>query len=140
MGCKGGAIVYSFQYVRDKGVLTEKEYPYVGYRHQCLQEGGFKIKGYAELPKGDVAVLAEALHIQPISVSIDATNWSLYSGGIFSNCEKNLNSAVLLVAYDDSCWTIKNSWGITWGEKGYMRLARGDTCWIAQWASYSLPL
>ena len=131
MGCDGGRVDYAFQYVRDKGIGNKSQ--------NCLKKRGFKIKGYVDIPKGNITALANALHIQPISVAVDATDWQLYAGGIFNNCKKRLNHAVLLVAYDAQGWTIKNSWGDSWGENGFMRLARGDTCGISQMASYSLP-
>lgn len=46
--------------------------------------------------------LKAAVEKQPVSVCIDASNWYLYKGGVFSNCGKSINHAVLLVAYDDS--------------------------------------
>ncbi|NDW60117.1 hypothetical protein G0P98_26995 [Yangia sp. PrR004] len=67
----------------------------------------------------------------PVSVAVDATNWSAYSSGIFSNCKKSLNHAVLAVGYyADGTWVIKNSWGTSWGEKGFIRLKAGDTCGV----------
>jgi C1A family cysteine protease len=72
----------------------------------------------------------------PVSVCLDASNWSLYKSGVFSNCgTTNLNHAVLLIGYEDSgAWLVKNSWGTTWGESGFIRLAAGNTCGIAQHA------
>jgi len=63
-----------------------------------------------------------------VSVRVDATNWKLYKSGIFSNCDKRINHAVLAVGYSDFFWVVKNSWGPTWGEVGYIRLAAGDSC------------
>jgi C1A family cysteine protease len=76
------------------------------------------------------------LNSRPVSVAVDASVWSSYRSGILSNCAKNVNHGVLLVGASDAFWKIKNSWGATWGESGFIRLARGDTCAICQYPSY----
>lgn len=85
---------------------------------------------------GDFTTLKNTVAASPVSVCLDASNWSLYKSGVFSNCgSSNLNHAVLLVGYEDSgAWIVKNSWGTSWGETGYIRLAPGDTCGIAEHA------
>lgn len=72
---------------------------------------------------------------RPISVTVDATNWSKYSSGVFNNCGSKINHAVLLVGIVDNNWKIKNSWGLRWGELGYMRIASGNTCAICSLSS-----
>jgi len=53
----------------------------------------------------------------------------MYSSGIFDDagCGTRLDHATLVVGWgvenDTEYWIMKNSWGTTWGEKGYMRLA-----------------
>jgi C1A family cysteine protease len=81
--------------------------------------------------------LENAIMERPISVSVDAANWSHYSSGIFNNCGHSTDHAVLLVGVVGGAWKIKNSWGKTWGENGFIRLAGGNTCGICVWgASY----
>jgi len=77
---------------------------------------------------------------QPISVSVDATNWQQYTGGIWNNCSTSLNHGVLVVGYDtDGNWIVKNSWGSThWGEQGYIRLTSGNTCGICDEGAYPI--
>ena len=75
---------------------------------------------------------------QPVSVMVDATKWAPYSSGIFSNCETALNHMVLLVGMSDEYWKCKNSWGTTWGEQGYIKLARGNTCGICSNGIYPI--
>lgn len=72
----------------------------------------------------------------PVSVAVDATNWSRYSSGVFNNCSTRLNHGVTLVGASDDYWRIKNSWSTSWGEQGFIRLSRGNTCGICNMASY----
>lgn len=96
------------------------------------------MKSFVDVAESCVSDLKVALSKQPVSVAVDATNWSLYSKGVFSNCGNSLNHGVLLVAIEDGVWTIKNSWGPNWGQKGFIQLAAGNTCGVADVASYPL--
>ena len=71
-----------------------------------------------------------------MAVRLDASNWKSYSSGIFDACEKNINHAVFLVGSTGSYWLIKNSWAASWGEQGFIRLAKGDTCAVCQGPSF----
>ena len=74
--------------------------------------------------------------------------WQYYTGGIVtteSGCGTNLDHGVLIAGYSNSgvnpYWLVKNSWGASWGESGYIRLeiAGGDgTCGINLSASYPI--
>lgn len=66
------------------------------------------------VPKG-CSNLQTSILIEPIAVTVDATNWSGYSSGVFSNCATGINHAVLLVGIVSGNWKIKNSWGGGWG-------------------------
>ncbi len=61
----------------------------------------------------------------PLMIAISADDWEYYGGGVFS-CKSTaeVNHAVLLVGYDESKWIIKNQWGKSWGEKGYIYVTR----------------
>jgi C1A family cysteine protease len=136
-GCNGGLHEYAFTYVESYGITTESNYPYEGVDGTCQVSGGnFKISSYTQVQAGDVDQLASAVVQQPITISVDASNWQLYSSGIFSDCDANLDHEVLLVGYTADAWIVKNSWAESWGESGYIRLARGDTCGIADDAGY----
>jgi len=74
--------------------------------------------------------LVGALQQQPVSVAVDASNWKNYVSGVFSDCETALNHAVLAVGYGPDNYLVKNSWTTKWGENGYIRLARANTCGV----------
>lgn len=134
--CNGGLMDNAFKYVRDHGIVQETEYPYKAVKQTCQKTAGgpFKISGFTDIK--DCNTLANAVAGRPISVAVDATNWSGYKSGIFNNCKASLNHGVLLVGVASDAWKVKNSWGASWGESGYIRVARGNTCGICNVASY----
>lgn len=111
------------------------------------------ILGYVAIPERDEKALEAAVAtIGPISVGIDANHpeFLSYAGqhiydGPCSNVKKDINHAVLIVGYDeetngDKYWIVKNSAGVTWGDHGYMKLAKekNNTCAVASSAMYPL--
>jgi cathepsin L len=132
-GCQGGWPSSALNYVKDHGITTESAYPYVGQNKACGTNGGsFKISSYASY--SGCNGLSSAINGKPISVTVDATNWSPYKSGIFNNCGASINHAVLLVGVVGGAWKIKNSWGTGWGEQGFIRLASGNTCGVCAYA------
>lgn len=134
-GCNGGLMNEAFNYVRDHGIVHESEYPYKAVHGTCQIKGGpFKISGHTSA--NGCTNLANSLTSRPISIGVDARNWSPYKSGVFSNCGTTLDHGVLLVGTVNDNWRVKNSWGTTWGESGFITLAKGNTCGICNTASY----
>jgi hypothetical protein len=78
----------------------------------------------------------------PLSVGITGYQLAFYKEGIFVGCDSNddLDHAVLLIGFKDGKgWKIKNSWGVSWGEKGYGWIRDGNTCRICEMAIYPVP-
>uniref|UniRef100_A0A3B3HVE0 Cathepsin 12 n=1 Tax=Oryzias latipes TaxID=8090 RepID=A0A3B3HVE0_ORYLA len=153
-GCSGAWMASAYDYVLSNGLQTTDSYPYTSVDTQpCFYDSRLAvahIKDYRFIPQGDEQALADAVAtIGPITVAIDADHASFlfYSSGIYDepNCDPNrLSHAVLLVGYGSEegqdYWIIKNSWGSSWGEGGYMRIIRNgsNTCGIASYALYPI--
>lgn len=143
-GCNGGWMDNAFEYLETHGFCTEDQYPYTARDGTCkassLCGSGPLDKAFVDIPAGNEDKLTtEMVATGPISVAVDASTWSFYSGGIMSSCGTGLNHGVTLVAItpSESSVTIRNSWGSSWGEKGLIRLKLGqDTCGYADAASY----
>jgi len=150
-GCNGGLMDDAFQYIiQNKGLCTEASYPYTAAtgtcQTTCTTVPGSNIAGFTDIPSGNEAALLQAIAITPVSVAIEADQQSFqfYSGGVMNAaCGKNLDHGVLAVGFGTDpaskldYYIVKNSWGATWGEAGYIRLVRGiDQCGISDAASY----
>ena len=134
-GCNGGLMDNAFKFVKDHGIVTETEYPYVAKQNTCkIPEGPFKISGFTDV-KNKCDGLANDIQGRPISVAVDASQWSSYKSGVFSNCGTKLNHGVTLVGIKGGNWLVKNSWGSSWGSSGTIQLASGNTCGICNMAS-----
>jgi len=147
-GCNGGLMDDAFEYIiKNGGLGAESAYPYTAKDGKC--QSGVKsiatVSKYTDVKKNDETGLMSAINIEPVSVAVDAQSWQTYRSGVLTTlCGKQLDHGVLLVGYgtDGSTdyWLVKNSWGTSWGEKGYIRLVRGkNQCGIAEAASYPTP-
>jgi C1A family cysteine protease len=131
-GCNGGAPQYAFDYILDNGLCSETGFPYVsseGSVPSCTScaKGDTGITGYNVLEVGDEAGLLDAINQRPTVVTVAAGNeaWKQYTGGVLSSCDtSDLDHLVVAVGYDGESLKIRNSWGETWGEDGYIRLKR----------------
>jgi len=147
-GCDGGWPEWAYSYVnRAGGIQTEASYPYSAYYGR---EGSCKaddskfvvtVTSYTTITTGESAMATYMKSTGTLSVCIDASNWSSYTGGIMSVCGTSVNHAVQAVGVDDSSngyWKVRNSWGESWGESGFIRLAYGkNTCNIKYKPSYT---
>ena len=136
-GCNGGWMDYAFEYVQQFGGqdLTS-DYPYTARGAQCkASKAGVKanVQGWTDVPANDCDQLIKALNIQPVSVAIAANAIMSYTSGIFVNsrCGTGLNHGVIAVGYGSEVgqnyYIVRNSWGATWGEQGYIRMSKDVT-------------
>ena len=138
-GCNGGLMDYAFQYVIDnKGITTEDAYPYTATGPNTCEAAGkpvaVTLSGFKDVAANSESALMTAIVQQPVSVAVEADQsvFQFYSGGVMtSSCGTQLDHGVLAVGYGTDAanggdyYKIKNSWGDSWGEKGFIRLGRG---------------
>ncbi|KAK4487491.1 hypothetical protein RD792_005862 [Penstemon davidsonii] len=133
--CDGGFVSEAFDFIKQNGLTTESNYPSKEKPGTCDKKKEAhvaKISSYEKIPADNEAALMKAVANQPIAVSLDASgpSFQFYSSGVFTGqCGTTLNHGVTVVGYGTEngklkYWIIKNSWGTTWGEEGYMRLQR----------------
>jgi len=144
-GCNGGLMDNAFKWIiKNGGIAAEEDYKYTAKDGTCKTgvRSAVTISGYKDIPAKNEEALKTAIGTYPISIAVDARKWQLYSGGVFSGCTGliQLDHGVTAVALTDASWKVKNSWGTSWGEKGFIRLAVGNNqCGLANAASYPLP-
>jgi cathepsin L len=147
-GCNGGLMDDAFQWIiANNGLASESDYPYTARDGQCVARTSVaKISGYKDTPQGDESSLETLLQDRPISIAIEAdqSSFQMYRSGVFTGpCGDQLDHGVLLVGMGtDSTtgqpfWRVKNSWGSSWGDAGYIRFIRGkNMCGLSDMASF----
>ncbi|CAL4931687.1 unnamed protein product [Urochloa decumbens] len=138
-GCNLGYFVNGYRWVIENGGLTtEANYPYQARRNYCSRskaaQRAARISDYVQVPAGE-AQLQQAVAQQPIAAAIEmGGSLQFYNGGVFSGqCGTRMNHAITVVGYGADAntglkyWLVKNSWGTSWGERGYFRIRRDFT-------------
>jgi len=149
-GCNGGLMDSAFDWViKNKGITSEDNYKYTARDGTCKKTVPIKgtIKSYKDVPAKSETGLAAAIQQQPIAIAIEADQscFQFYHGGILddASCGTSLDHGVLAVGLgSDSAsgkdyWRVKNSWGASWGDKGFINFIYGkNQCGLTQMASY----
>lgn len=143
-GCNGGDLPTCYQYVisTPNGLETEKDYPYQGTDGSCQADTSKEMDPITNfqyvIEQGSTDEMAMATFLAantPMSIIVDASSWSSYSGGVLTadECGQDLDHAVQAVGYSgldsNGYWIVRNSWGSDWGENGFIRLQMAsNTC------------
>jgi hypothetical protein len=141
------------------GLCSEEDYPYEAKQGKvcnptgCTDVPGTIVSTFYDVPPGDEMSMLAAIAMQPISIAIQANQFvfQMYKSGVLtdSSCGAagDIDHGVLAVGYgtdletQEPYWLVKNSWGETWGDSGYIKMSRKSDnefgmCAILKMASY----
>jgi len=144
-GCNGGDTSTAYQYVIKAGGLESfKDYPYTGEDGKCTFEKSKVAQTisswhYVTRTRDEKAMQEYTYTTGPPSVCVDASTWDSYNGGVYTrkDCGVQLDHCVQIVGWTEvksmKVWLVRNSWGTSWGNAGYLYVAMGENaCGIAQ--------
>jgi len=150
-GCNGGYGVLVARWSQDVGLLPAKcaRYATQGQcSYSCADKPAYRADGhryvggyYGRSNAGEM--MKELRDNGPFVVGVEPANdFMYYNSGVYKSGPQphsadgwqRVDHAVLLVGWGQEVisgepvkyWTIQNSWDRSWGEEGYMRIARGD--------------
>ena len=138
MGVNGGQISATFEWIgKTNGLCTEAAYPYVSgttkttgtCQKTCSKVAGSDVQSVFEVPVKSDSAMMTAISNSVVSIAIEAdeSTFQLYKSGVFTGkCGTSLDHAVALVGYTDSYYILRNSWGLSWGQSGYMYIGKGN--------------
>jgi C1A family cysteine protease len=161
LGCNGGLMDNAFKFdEKEGGLCSEADYPYTAKQGpkcltNCTDVPGSIVKTFVDVPPGDVKALLSAIALQPVSIAVQANQFAFqfYKNGVIDDdtCGKHgdIDHGVLAVGYATDLetqtpyWLVKNSWGPTWGDNGYLKMSRNSTnefgmCAILKMASFPI--
>lgn len=147
-GSCGGGYFSAFSYVRNSGLPHESADPYTARNSSC--KDGLRpvqkvidwsyVGGENDGPTTE-QIKAAIFHYGPVTVDVNG-GFGSYGGGVFTGCgSSGTNHMVVLDGWTDDqayerngggYWHMRNSWGTSWGEDGYMKIvyksSRGSNC------------
>ena len=134
-GCNGGLVSRACYYLENHYEILENDYIYLGVDTACAYDSkpwtNIHCTNYSWITPNDPDAMMTALNSGVISVAIQADQFCFqtYSSGIFNNpnCGTSLDHATVVVGWGQDgsgvqYWIMRNSWGTSWGENGYMKI------------------
>lgn len=138
LGCNGGEMDAALEWIgKYGGLCTEDTYSYISgtttteglCQTTCSKISESIVQSVTYVPVNSDIAMMTALSQQPVSVAIEAdqVEFQLYNSGVFTGkCGTTLDHGVLLVGYTENAYILKNSWSPSWGDNGYIYLAKGN--------------
>jgi len=140
-GCNGAYTHAYIKWIADTKIdLThESEYPYLNNLPKLTcparlptYSQGAKVTGVYFTYRGDEETMKKMVyqHGAVVTTVKSKGEFEDYAGGVFAGCTSSVTDhAVTVVGYGtdkgQDYWLVKNSWGSSWGERGFIKVKRG---------------
>ncbi|XP_056625650.1 cathepsin O isoform X1 [Triplophysa dalaica] len=146
-GCNGGSPVETLDWLMKTKLqlVNQVEYPFKAVAGMCQyfsqSHDGVVLTNYSAYDFSGLEEIMISILVEtgPLVVIVDAISWQDYLGGIIQHhCSShNANHAVVITGYDTTgdvpYWIVRNSWGTSWGDNGYVYIKIGSNlCGIAE--------
>ncbi|XP_013402312.1 cathepsin O-like [Lingula anatina] len=148
-GCRGGDTCHALYWMKltRTPLVTDQEYPLTDTSDFCKIESnatkGVSLADYTcdkfiNHGQSTEGQMVSMLLNGPLTISVDATSWKDYLGGIIQyHCYNFNNHAVQIIGYDLTgpvpYFIIRNSWGDDFGLNGYIHIRIGNNvCGVAE--------
>ncbi|WP_243438847.1 C1 family peptidase [Fundidesulfovibrio soli] len=148
-GCDGADYDYAeLLALTQVGVARESALPYTGVPPSGCDRSAYAVirfKGWGRVACSDIdAIKAAIMANGPVDAAVNVTSaFDAYNGGVYQDDQAGCpgydcaytttNHAITLVGWNDNgdaanngYWILRNSWGTSWGEQGYMRIKYGS--------------
>jgi len=142
-GCNGGQETAAVGWVgKQGGQCLGSDYPYTARagtcKTTCAKTG--KVNGVKRISGEPALITAIDSTVVTVAVCASGSQWQSYKSGVMDfACGKSLNHAILAVGYASNYYIVRNSWGASWGQGGYVMMVRGkNLCGIASEPSYAV--
>ena len=134
-GCNGGDYWGSWDYLETHGQELNSTYPYTAKDGTCKYSSSKGLVATASgspyvRVDGNSASMMAGCDVKPNAVGINASSlvFQTYTSGVItsSKCRTAMDHAVTIDGYDSGAaepyWLVRNSWGASWGEAGYVKI------------------
>jgi hypothetical protein len=150
--CGGGYINSASDFLSNMGLPTETYFPYTATNNSCSSAPSdwpshvYKISGWHWVASTSPTVdsLKSALVTYgPLATMMNVySDFAYYKSGVYKQASGSPVGwhCILIVGYDDAnqCFVVKNSWGLSWGESGFFRIAYSQVGNVVSFGDYTV--
>jgi len=146
MGCNGGNLALTWRYLYSTGIVADSCLPYTsgkgttGVCHSKCTDGEawkkYKCASTATKSTTVAGTKSEIYANGPVETGFNVyADFMSYSSGVYHHVSGRLEGghAVKIIGWGHDLvsgfdyWLCANSWGTSWGEKGFFRIKQGDS-------------